>query len=298
MKPEAAGVIFAGLFAFFLILTLTAMAAGESTFQVQSMILTVYRDGLVHAEQGLIVDETAPEITLSLLSDSTENVLLLDENKTSMDYKIEGKYLTAYTLGARNVLLEYDTISLTRKDAEVWTLVVDHEYNLTVSLPQNSTVIFLSKMPTAIETKGSIITLALSPGQWEISYVLPVSVPDKPADQSDNTDSYFHQFPLAYLAIAVVAAAAVLLTALILYRRKRGPNVEKILKAHPQLAREDQAVIQFLAEKEGKAFEAELREKFPDTPRTSLWRLVRRLERLEIVEVKKVGLENQVELKK
>jgi uncharacterized membrane protein len=33
-------------------------------------------------------------------------------------------------------------------------------------------------------------------------------------------------------------------------------------------------------------------------PRTTLWRLVRRLEGLEIVEVKKIGLENQVQLKK
>jgi uncharacterized membrane protein len=54
----------------------------------------------------------------------------------------------------------------------------------------------------------------------------------------------------------------------------------------------------FLAEKEGKAFEAEIRQRFPDMPRTSLWRLIRRLEGLEIVEVKKIGLENQVQLKK
>jgi uncharacterized membrane protein len=52
-----------------------------------------------------------------------------------------------------------------------------------------------------------------------------------------------------------------------------------------------------VAEKEGKAFEAEIRERFLDIPRTSLWRLVRRLEKLEIVQVKKIGLENRVELK-
>ena len=95
-----------------------------------------------------------------------------------------------------------------------------------------------------------------------------------------------------------MAAVAVIAALLVLNRRKRGINVDKILKANPQLAKEDQDVIRFLAEKDGKAFEAELREKFPDMPRTSLWRLVRRLERLEIVEIKKIGLENQVELKK
>ena len=98
--------------------------------------------------------------------------------------------------------------------------------------------------------------------------------------------------------VGAAVAVAVIVAALLLHGRKRVPNVEKILKANPQLAREDQAVIRFLAEKEGKAFEAEIREKFPDMPRTSLWRLVRRLERLEIVEIKKIGLENQVELTK
>ena len=64
------------------------------------------------------------------------------------------------------------------------------------------------------------------------------------------------------------------------------------------LVKEDIAVIEFLAEKDGKAFEAEIRERFPDMPRTSLWRLVRRLEGLELVEIKRIGLENQVQLKK
>ena len=87
-------------------------------------------------------------------------------------------------------------------------------------------------------------------------------------------------------------------TAKIYVKRRKGPNVDKILKTNPQLKQEDREVIKFLAEKDGKAFEAEIREQFPDMPRTSLWRLVRRLERLEIVEVKRIGLENQVQLKK
>jgi uncharacterized membrane protein len=67
---------------------------------------------------------------------------------------------------------------------------------------------------------------------------------------------------------------------------------------HPDLVREDIAVIELLVEKDGKAFEAEIRERFPDMPQTSLWRLVRRLEGLELVEIKRIGLENQVQLKK
>lgn len=278
---------------FVLFSIITATVAGDARFEVESMNVTVYRDGLVHVAQTLVVNELFPEIILPLLSSSIENVLVLDENETVLDYEISGGNLTVFTLGATDTLVEYDTIALTMKEAEVWTLIVDNPYNLTVFLPQNSTVIYLNKMPTAMGTSGAGITLSLSPGYWEISYVLPL-LPDELRDQ----DGFWASTPIEYLIAIIVTVVVVISSAVFLVRRRRGLNVEKILKAHPQLMKEDKAVIEFLAEQNGTAFEAEIRQRFPDMPRTSLWRLVRRLERLEIVEVRKIGLENQVELKK
>jgi uncharacterized membrane protein len=272
--------------------TATTVAA-QSPFEVESINLTVYRDGLVHVTQTLIVDELAPDVTLPLLSPSIENVIVLDENELTVDYEINGDNLTVFTLGEEYILVEYDTIALTRKEAEVWTLIANSSYNLTVFLPQNSTVIYLNQMPTAIDTSGTAITLSLYPGYWEISYVLPLL----PEDGTEDNGAPWTTIPIEYLIAAIAVVIAVLLSALLIVRRRRGPNVDKILKANPQLKKEDKDVIEFLAEKGGKAFEAEIRERFPDMPRTSLWRLVRRLERLEIVEVKKIGLENQVQLK-
>jgi uncharacterized membrane protein len=266
----------------------------QSQFEVESVDLTVYRDGLVHVSQNIIVDELAPDLTVPLLSSSTENVIVLDESELAVDYEILGDYLTVFTLGETRVLVEYDTMALTKKEAEVWTLVANSSYDLTVFLPQNSTVIYLSQMPTAIDTSGAAITLSLHPDYWEISYVVPLL----PQDDLNGDEGPLASIPLEYLIAILVAVAAAVLAALIVARRRRGPNVDKILKANPQLKEEDKDVILFLAEKDGKAFEAEIRERFSDMPRTSLWRLVRRLERLEIVEVKKIGLENQVQLKK
>jgi uncharacterized membrane protein len=272
----------------------TETAAAESPFEVESMNLIVYRDGLVHVTQTLIVSELFPQVTILLLSSSIENVIVLDENAMAVDYEIIRGNLTVFTLGAERVLVEYDTVSLTKKDSEVWTLVADNPYNLTVSLPQNATVIYLNEMPTAIETSATGITLSLYPGYWEISYVVPLL----PQDDLNGDEGPSTSLPFEYLIVAIVAVAAVILAALVVIKRRRGPDVDKILKANPQLKKEDKDVILFLAEKEGKAFEAEIRERFPDMPRTSLWRLVRRLERLEIVEIKRIGLENQVQLKK
>ena len=127
----------------------------------------------------------------------------------------------------------------------------------------------------------------------EIAGLVDTFTVSDPSSNGTHSDT----IPIEYLAAAVAAVAAILVVVFLLFRR-RGVNVEQILKLNPQLNAEEKDVILFLAENEGKAFESQIREKFPDIPRTSLWRLVRRLEKLEIVKVKKIGLENQVELKK
>ena len=266
---------------------------GQSSFAVQSVDLTVFRDGLAHVEQDLLVDETYPEISLPLLSSSAENLVVLDENQKAVDYAFNGSSLTVFTLGATQISIEYDTTALTRKEAEVWTLIADNPYNLTVLLPKNSTVIYLAQMPDSINTEDGAISLSLYPSHWEISYVLPLT----PIEEIDNNGVSPFPIEYAYAVIGLGAVAAAVLGAIFLIRRKK-PNVNKIVKDNPQLMPEDKEVLDFLAEKGGKAFEAEIRVRFPDKPRTSLWRLIRRLERLDIVEVKKIGLENQVELKK
>ncbi len=294
MKISEQKATFAIVAAIILILFATATVAAQSLFEVESVDLTVYRDGLIHVAQTLTVDELAPEIVVTLLSSSVENVIILDEDELTVDYEINGDDLTIFTLGVESISVEYDTIALTSKQAEVWTLFADTPYTSSVFLPQNSTVIYLNMMPTAIDTSGTGIKLSLYPGQWEISYVLPL-LADDGTDGNGTSDT---AIPIDFLIVALVAVVAVVISVILIIRRRRGPNVEKTLKAYPQLKKEDKEVIEFLAEKGGQAFEAEIRERFPDMPRTSLWRLVRRLERLEIVEVKKIGLENQVQLKK
>lgn len=303
------------------IISLNVAVAQETEFQIESTELQIYRDGLVRVTQTLVVNETIPDVALQLLSSSVDNVLVLDENQTLeenqrfLDYEVDGTDLTVYSLGATSILVQYDTVSLTRKDFDVWSLIVDTPYNLIVLLPEESTVIFLSDTPTSIDTEEDIINMTLFPSQWEISYIFPLIPPATSEEPTSNEPTSSepteggsseeptadgvtpHSFPVEILVAVAVAVASILVVVFILLRRKRF-NIEAIFRAHPQLVKEEKDVIRFLAEKEGKAFEAEIRERFPDIPRTSLWRLVRRLEKLEIVRVKKIGLENRVELKK
>lgn len=72
--------------------------------------------------------------------------------------------------------------------------------------------------------------------------------------------------------------------------------VGKIIEEKPHLRPEDQQVLRFLAEKEGAAFESEIRGRFR-LPKTTIWRLVKRLEREEIIEIRKAGGQNLIKLR-
>jgi uncharacterized membrane protein len=264
----------------------------NSGFSIESTSLQIYRDGLAYVKQTLTVEELYPQIVIPLLSTSVENLVIIDQNQKPLDYESSNNNLTVFTLGSTQVTIEYETLALTNKEAEVWSLNIDYSFSTTVSLPKNSTVIYLSEMPNAIDTLDNEITFTLHPNQWEISYILPPSS----IDDSTNGRTDQNLIPIEYF-ILVIGSIILLIILLFIFLKRRKPNVKKIFKAYPQLSKEDKAVIQFLADNDGNAFEAEIRVAFPDMPRTSLWRLVRRLERLEIVDVNKIGLENQVKLR-
>jgi hypothetical protein len=75
-----------------------------------------------------------------------------------------------------------------------------------------------------------------------------------------------------------------------------GKIVAKIIEEKPHLRPEDRDVLGFLAEKEGAAFESEVRTRF-SLPKTTVWRLVKRLEREELVEIRKAGGQNLIKLR-
>lgn len=72
--------------------------------------------------------------------------------------------------------------------------------------------------------------------------------------------------------------------------------VSRIIQEKPALRQEDRDVLSFLAEKEGAAFESEIRGKF-QLPKTTIWRLVKRLEREDLVEIRKAGGQNLIKLR-
>ncbi len=272
----------------FLLCPVLNIIEAQETYTTQTTTIKIYRDGLAHITQTLTVNELQSAVSIPLLSTSVENLIALDQNNITVDYFFNSTTLTVFSLGAKQIVIEYDTPVLTNKQAEVWTIQLTNPYDVKLVLPFNSTIVYLNQVPTLIDTTGDELALSLGPNQWEISYIVPLQ------DDRQDDGSSIAPFPIGYLIAAVVIVAVTIVIVVWFLMRKRKINIKKTLSKNPTLSKDDKAVIEFLAEKDGKAFEAEIRQKFPDMPRTSLWRLVRRLEGLEIVEIKRIGLENQV----
>jgi hypothetical protein len=72
--------------------------------------------------------------------------------------------------------------------------------------------------------------------------------------------------------------------------------VSDAIRQKGNLKPEEKDILIYISEKEGAAFEGEIRNKFI-LPKTSLWRLIKRLERENLVVVTKIGGQNLIKLK-
>ncbi|MEM4700470.1 MAG: hypothetical protein QXT74_05985 [Candidatus Nezhaarchaeales archaeon] len=258
---------------------LLALAPSAAAYEVREARLTVYRDGVVHVRVVVAAGELEPDVTIPLLSSSVTNVLAVDEGGRPLYYEVADSNVTVYSLGATEVTLEYDTDALTRKEEGLWTVSFVAPFSLDLTLPENATIIYLSSAPERVRTTDGRITLTLSRGSWEVSYEVPIAAPPPaPAAPSRPPLSYL----LALLTVPVVMAIAI---AAIL--RRRGARA---------ISSREGEVLSFLRRRGGRALEAEIREAFPHVPKTTMWRMLKRLEKEGKVRIRKVGLQNLVEL--
>ena len=142
---------------------------------------------------------------------------------------------------------------------------------------------------------------AYATGDYEEALILAgetrTSVENAPSHPSEASPG----IPLTWIAVILVVVAG---AGFMLYSRRAPPeaaethfsfDLEALFESHPHLRMDDREVVRFLASSGGEAFAAEIRGRF-DVPRTSLWRMIRRLEGEGVVEVAMVGGQSLVRI--
>ena len=154
--------------------------------------------------------------------------------------------------------------------------------------------------------RGSeIARLASTPGSGQTQTPTPPPPTDGPLPSIDGDTG-------TLLAIVGIIAAVAIIGVFLVRRARRETALQstpaevsqkqwrdidlaKILGEKPQLRLEDQDVIRFIADSGGEAYEGEIREKFR-LPKTTVWRMVKRLVSEEIIEVKNIRGNNLVRI--
>jgi uncharacterized membrane protein len=297
------------LFALLLCLQISPSVGVEDGVVVQETInLTAYFDGFVLANYVFQINKTYPVVNVRLLGENHENLVFYDEDNMPLDHESANDGFIVYSLGASVIKASYLTQDLTIKTGKYWTLKAEVSSNTIVVLPESATIISLNVVPEKIESSNGQITLVMPKGLMEITY----TAEHNPVDLTKATDYVTPEMPwlliIALFAVSIPSLASVFV---VVKRKKvkkpepeeteedssKAVDVDKLFAREKDLRQEEVQVIRFLSEKNGSALEAELYEKL-QLPRTTTWRLIRRLERMEIVEIRKSRRQNIVSIRK
>jgi uncharacterized membrane protein len=262
----------------------------------ETLTLTVYLDGFVLINHELELNQTYPSINVTLLGETYEDLLVVDEKSLPLDYSTATSKATIYSLNATQIKISYFTPDLTSKTGKYWTLSTEVSTSTKVILPEDALIISLNNVPELIESSNGQVSLVMPSGAIEITYIAEHSL-------YPQTPSYETWQLVAIVSFPVIASIAF---ALWFLRWKKPPrpkeltdevDVDKLFEREKYLRPEEVQVIRFLAEKHGTAFEADIYEKL-NLPRTTTWRLLKRLEKMEIVDIRKSRRQNIVSIRK
>jgi len=272
--------------------------AAPTAYEPKRLTTTIYADGYVWVEYEVEANPLLPSINLTLFGRRFEDLIVTSGEGLTLDYNVAQNGIEVNTLGLTDIKISYFTQDLTNKTGRLWTFTIDAPVDITVKLPQELTVVGLNKVPLSISSEGETLTIIFGGGLLTLNYIV---TPIKPTTTQQSIVG------LGWLGYTTLAAGVVLVAGVVTWitlrrrrlaaksyvKEKRVIDVEKILASKPDLRADDKEVLRFLAEAGGEAFEAELRSRF-NLPKTSMWRMVRRLQREGLVGVRKVGGQNLV----
>jgi len=296
-----APLILAGLIV--IALTIPIQTSFSST---RTLELIIQSDGSTHVSTHIDVDSSNFE--LSLFGSSIDNFFAIDENGSSLSGDIIDDKVIVDTLGSSSITIDYDIHDLISKEGRVWTFSFDSPSNYSLLMPENSVIVGMSVLPNNMKQIDEQIKLELLSGPAQIDYIFEII-----SEPTTNPLEYTLDFMTAGLIIGPIITVSIVAAVLIKRKQSKSPQIhvvelpekqsesksldpETIFSLRSDLREDDKEIIKFISENGGKVFESDLRKKFLQ-PRTTMWRAVKRLERLDIVEIYKKDLQNMVKLR-
>jgi len=290
-----------------LIVVAMTMPIQSSFSSTRTLDLIIQSDGSTHITSEIDVDSLASDFELSLFGSSVDNFIAIGESGSELSVDIIDDKVIVDTLGSSSITVNYDIHDLISKEGRVWTFSFDSPSNYSLLMPENSVIVGMSVLPNNMKQIDEQIKLELFSGPAQIEYIFGI-IPE-PTNQNEYTLDFMTTGLISGLIITASITAAVLIKkkqskssqvhVAELPKKQSEPeslDTNTIFNLRPEMREDDKEIVKFISENGGKVFESDLRKKFLQ-PRTTMWRAVKRLERLGIVEIYKKDLLNMVKLR-
>jgi uncharacterized membrane protein len=284
-------------------LTIPLQTSFSST---RTLDLIIQSDGSTHVSSNIDVDSSYFE--LSLFGSSIDNFIAIGKNDSLLFGDIIDDKVIIDTLGSSSITVDYDIHNLISKEGRVWTFSFDSPSNYSLLMPENSVIVGMSVLPNNMKQIDEQIKLELFSGPAQIEYIFGI-IPEPTTNQNE----YTLDFMTTGLIFGLIVTASI--TAAILIKKKQSKSSQvyvaelskkqseqesfdtyTIFNLRPEMREDDKEIVKFISKNGGQVFESDLRKKFLQ-PRTTMWRAVKRLERLGVVEIYKKDLLNMVKLR-
>ncbi|MGI0045679.1 MAG: MarR family transcriptional regulator, partial [Nitrosotalea sp.] len=135
---------------------------------------TIYADGTTHVFYQTDVDPQSPDFILNLYGNTTDNLVIQDQNGTLLSSKMNTNSADVETLGASTIKVDYDTPDLVSKSGKTWTFDVNSSTSYSVLLPANTVIVGMSTAPLNLQIADNQSLISLPSGPANISYIFGV----------------------------------------------------------------------------------------------------------------------------
>ena len=294
-----------------LIFVTVLMPLQTSFSSTRTLELTIYSDGSTHVSTKIDVDPLEPDFELNLFGKSIDNFVATGDTGFLLSEKIVEDKAIIDIFGSSSIIVDYNIDDLVSKEGRVWTFSLDSPSDYTLLMPKNSVIVGMSNLPNNMELVDEQTKLGLTAGLSEINYIFTPINPTTHKPTSESSFNYVNAVIIGGSIIAVVMGIVLML------KRKQSKSLPSIIQTEstekqtetkyndaetifnfrPEMREDDKEIVKFISDKGGQVLESELRKKFLQ-PRTTMWRAVKRLERLGVIEIDKKDLQNLVKLKK
>jgi len=240
-----------------------------------------------------------PDLMLGIVAVDEKGDLL------PVSYNSSSNSVSVITLNSSTVTISYVTNTVTAKYRELWLVNFTSPRPVKVLLPPNATLSGVYTSFTSLRVEKGRLLLEFPAGAVMLSYVLlpaqlpqappkpaetgaptpaqPTSPPPQPAPQPAQPE---RGLPYLWLAVAIAAIMAAVVVAALLRLRRRVPA---------ELSETDLEILRVLQSAGGGMFQSELGARL-NLPTTTLWRRLRKLQRLGYVVVERRSGRNYIRL--